>query len=135
MSSYFRALSLLCVHDNYISIIGYYTLASAISDIHAQSLRATGTRAWSMYIGYCTSGGVITCLSLLKPCCACTQHAVLFRNHHEDEADPSHRRELKLHVVTLKLLHSPSVPEEDSQGTKKMSAFVTEEKSLRRCTN
>ena len=76
MSSYFRALSLLCVHDNYISIIGYYTLASVISDIHAPSPRAIGPRAWSMYIGYCTSGGVITCLSLLKPYCTCTQHAI-----------------------------------------------------------
>ena len=35
----------------------------------------------------------------------------------------------------LKLLHSPSVPEEDSQATKKKSAIVTEEKSLHRFTN
>ena len=59
-----------CIH------VGYYTLVSAISDIHALSPRVTGPRARSVYIGYCTSGGVITCLSLLKPYCACTQHAV-----------------------------------------------------------
>ena len=58
---------------------------------------------------------------------------VLFRNHHEVEASPSQRWELKR--ATLKLLHSPSVPEEDSQATKKTSAIVTEEKSLRKCTN
>ena len=48
---------------------------------------------------------------------------VLFRNHHEVESSPSQRRELKR--ATLKLLHNPSVPEEDSQATKKMSAIVT----------
>ena len=49
---------------------------------------------------------------------------VLFRNHHEVEANLSQRWELKR--AALKLLHSPSVPEEDSQATKKKSVIVTE---------
>ena len=57
----------------------------------------------------------------------------LFQNHHEVEANPSQHRELK--QARLKLLHSPSVPEEDSQATKKTSVIVTKEKSLHRCIN
>ena len=53
---------------------------------------------------------------------------VLFQNHHEVEASPSQHRELK--QPTLKLLHSPTVPEEDGQATKKTSAIVNGEKLL-----
>ena len=48
----------------------------------------------------------------------------LFRNHHEVKANPSQHRELK--QARLKLLHSHSVPEEDSQAIKKTSVIVTE---------
>ena len=57
---------------------------------------------------------------------------VLFQNYHDVEASPSQCQELKR--ATLQLLHSPSVPEEESQANKKTSAIVIEEKSFRMCT-